>query len=137
MARTPKSSAVDTARFDGPLPPLEPDAPLGRSIASRFRYWGIERTFRAYEKAVRAGLDAAVTVREFDRALKDLQIEKERWTRIDDLKEAAIAEIEADLVVVGSHGRTGLRRALLGSVAERMARLCPVPVLVVKWKDED
>lgn len=46
-------------------------------------------------------------------------------------------EIGADLVVVGSHGRTGLQRALLGSVAERMCRLSPVPVLVVRWKDED
>ncbi len=46
-------------------------------------------------------------------------------------------EIDADMVVVGSHGRTGLRRALLGSVAERTCRLSPVPVLVVRWKSED
>lgn len=46
-------------------------------------------------------------------------------------------EVDADLVVVGSHGRTGLRRALLGSIAERIVRLSPVPVLVVTWKDED
>ncbi len=45
----------------------------------------------------------------------------------------AARENDIDLVVVGSHGRTGIRRALLGSVAERMARLCPVPVLVVHW----
>lgn len=48
----------------------------------------------------------------------------------------AAREHEMDMVVVGSHGRTGLRRALLGSVAERMARLCPVPVLVVHWAAE-
>jgi universal stress protein A len=35
------------------------------------------------------------------------------------------------LVVVGTHGRTGLRHALLGSVAERLVRLSPVPVLTV------
>ncbi len=48
----------------------------------------------------------------------------------------AIAEhatkISADLVVVGSHGRTGLRRILLGSVAERVVRLAKCPVLVVR-----
>jgi nucleotide-binding universal stress UspA family protein len=36
-----------------------------------------------------------------------------------------------DLVVVGTHGRTGLSHLLLGSVAEKLARLAPVPVLTV------
>lgn len=44
---------------------------------------------------------------------------------------AAVEETKADLVVVGTHGRTGIRRALLGSVAERVVRLSPVPVLTV------
>ena len=38
----------------------------------------------------------------------------------------------ADLVVVGTHGRSGLDRFLLGSVAERVVRTAPCPVLVVK-----
>jgi len=38
----------------------------------------------------------------------------------------------ADLVVVGSHGRRGLGRVLLGSGAEEVLRLAPVPVLVVR-----
>jgi len=37
----------------------------------------------------------------------------------------------ADLIVVGTHGRTGLSRVLLGSVAERVVRLAKVPVLTV------
>jgi nucleotide-binding universal stress UspA family protein len=40
-------------------------------------------------------------------------------------------EIGADVVVVGTHGRAGLSRALLGSVAARVVRGSPVPVLVV------
>jgi nucleotide-binding universal stress UspA family protein len=37
---------------------------------------------------------------------------------------------KADLIVVGSHGRSGISRALLGSVAEGILRRSPVPVLV-------
>jgi universal stress protein A len=36
-----------------------------------------------------------------------------------------------DLVIVGTHGRTGVRHLLLGSIAEKVVRLSPVPVLTV------
>ena len=38
----------------------------------------------------------------------------------------------ADLIVIGSHGRSGMRRALLGSVAEGVMRNATCPVLVVR-----
>ena len=41
-------------------------------------------------------------------------------------------EIAADLIVLPSHGRKGISRFLLGSVAERVVRLSPCPVLVIK-----
>ena len=41
-------------------------------------------------------------------------------------------EHDADLVVMGTHGRTGLRRMLLGSVAEEVVRWALCPVLVAK-----
>ena len=44
----------------------------------------------------------------------------------------AATEWPADLIVIGSHGRRGLTRALLGSVAEAVMRLAPCPVLVVR-----
>jgi nucleotide-binding universal stress UspA family protein len=46
---------------------------------------------------------------------------------------AAFAEsIKADLIVIPSHGRTGLRHLLIGSVAERVCRLAHCPVLVLR-----
>jgi nucleotide-binding universal stress UspA family protein len=45
--------------------------------------------------------------------------------------------IGADLIVVGTHGRTGIRRALLGSVAEQVVRRARCPVLVVPGRSPD
>lgn len=42
-----------------------------------------------------------------------------------------------DLVVMGTNGRTGVDRALVGSVAERVVRRSPVPVLTVRDKARD
>jgi nucleotide-binding universal stress UspA family protein len=51
----------------------------------------------------------------------------EIWTEI----EALIASEKVDLVVVGTHGREGLKQIVLGSVAETIFRAAPCPVLVV------
>ena len=41
-------------------------------------------------------------------------------------------KVEAGLIVLPSHGRTGLKRLLIGSVAERVVRLAHCPVLVLR-----
>jgi nucleotide-binding universal stress UspA family protein len=41
-------------------------------------------------------------------------------------------EVAADLIVMGTHGRRGVTRALLGSVAETVVRSAPCPVLTVR-----
>lgn len=41
-------------------------------------------------------------------------------------------DIQADMIIMPSHGRTGLNRLLLGSVAERVLRLADCPVLVLR-----
>lgn len=46
-------------------------------------------------------------------------------------------ELQADLIVVATHGRTGLQHLLLGSVAEHVVRHAPCPVLVVRENERD
>jgi universal stress protein A len=47
-----------------------------------------------------------------------------------------VARENVDLIVMGTHGRTGLAHAVMGSVAERVVRLAPCPVLTVKGGQE-
>lgn len=62
--------------------------------------------------------------------------------RIDTLNQHNISETlandaeawPADLIVIGTHGRRGLRRLFLGSVAEGVARVATTPVLLVRGK---
>ncbi|HBR97565.1 MAG TPA: universal stress protein [Gammaproteobacteria bacterium] len=45
------------------------------------------------------------------------------------------SELGVDLIIVGTHGRTGLAHILLGSVAERVVRTSDVPVLTIRSSD--
>jgi nucleotide-binding universal stress UspA family protein len=45
---------------------------------------------------------------------------------------AVAEELRADLIVMGTHGRRGVSRLVLGSVAESVARTAPCPVLLVR-----
>ncbi len=47
---------------------------------------------------------------------------------------AVAARVDADVIVLATHGRTGLKRLLLGSVAEKVVRLAGCPVFVVREK---
>ena len=50
---------------------------------------------------------------------------------------SAAEDCKADLIVLGTHGRTGIKRALLGSVAEKVVRMSPIPVMTVRGSDTD
>lgn len=51
------------------------------------------------------------------------------------VEEAAVRQ--ADLIVIGTHGRSGLKHLLLGSIAERVVQKAPCPVLTVKAAGTD
>jgi len=65
----------------------------------------------------------------FDRAVAHVRFD----ATVDEIAQLA-ADLDADLVVVGTHGRRGLSRLLIGSTAEATVRLAPCAVLVVRPK---
>ena len=71
---------------------------------------------------------AAETLRAGGFRVKTRVVEAEVRTAILDVA----AEWQADLIVLGSHGRKGLSRFMLGSVAESVARHSPCSVLIVR-----
>jgi nucleotide-binding universal stress UspA family protein len=70
-------------------------------------------------------------------ASEGLSVQTEVITGIPDTAIIDYAEEnDLDLIVMGTHGRTGLHRYLLGSVTERTVRQSPVPVLTIRNGEE-
>ena len=70
-----------------------------------------------------------------DQLVRDMPDVGDRLIRVGDPRDVILQtaeEIKADLIVMGTHGRRGISRALLGSVAEMIVRTSPVPVLTVR-----
>jgi len=63
---------------------------------------------------------------------KDCELVLARGTDFAEIIARQAKRLRASMIVMGSHGRTGLRRLLLGSVAERTLRHANCPVLIVK-----
>ena len=63
---------------------------------------------------------------------KDCALALARGTDFAAIIARQASKLRAVMIVMGSHGRTGLRRLLLGSVAERTLRYAKCPVLIVK-----
>jgi nucleotide-binding universal stress UspA family protein len=85
--------------------------------------------FRQYADQVLARFLEQHPTTKFERVVAHL-----RFDAIAEEIAQLAADLEADLVVVGTHGRKGLSRLLLGSSAEATVRLAPCPVLVARPK---
>jgi nucleotide-binding universal stress UspA family protein len=92
---------------------------LTADVAGQIRTVTSDALDRIVRDAARPGLDLHGTLRQGP-----------AWSEIT----AAATELHADLVVIGTHGRRGLAHALLGSVAEKVVRTAPCPVLTVRSK---
>ena len=102
--------------------PIGPEIAIDTAVMSAARRGVGENIISAArDTAQQAGVEAEVAL-----------IETE--TPIQHVAEAIAREASrwgAGLVVLGTHGRRGFQRLLLGSVAEQMARLSPGPVLLI------
>ncbi|QEG20443.1 universal stress protein [Mariniblastus fucicola] len=92
--------------------------------------WGT-LTEESVTKNLRKSFDEACRAHDLPEGLLFKAVFGDPGSEIADLAK----ESDAGLVVISSHGRSGLTRMLLGSVAERVVRLSPCPVLVLR-KDE-
>jgi nucleotide-binding universal stress UspA family protein len=116
---------------------IELAAPLGASITVMHAY---EFPIVGFpDGALIATADLAARISDAARAALDATVEQRRgrgvpldailrqgvaWEEIN----AVADELDADLIVIGTHGRRGLARALLGSVAENVIRTARRPV---------
>lgn len=67
----------------------------------------------------------------------DVKLADKPGQRLGEVVADEAAQWEADLIVVGTHGRRGIERMLVGSGAEQIIRLAPVPVLVIRGDAKD
>ncbi len=66
----------------------------------------------------------------------DFEIHTKRGVPYDEIIKSA-KELAVDLIVMGTHGATGLDHFMFGSNAEKVVRMSPVPVLTVRAKKAD
>lgn len=107
---------------------LEPVQAL--DVAAALPYPDVE-VRKEWEQAARVKLDREVKAAEKRGVTTTAEI---RWGRPSDTIVDTATRQKASLIVLGTHGRSAFEKFLLGSTAERVLRLSPVPVLTVREK---
>ena len=134
-ASTPAfNEAIRLAKTDGATllllhvinPTMPPDVgkrailpPTYRELRKAWRAWALEQLDRVSARARAAKVRSSVIVREGVEAVEIARLARSRG---------------AAMIVMGTHGRTGLGRVLLGSVARRVLALASCPVLTVRGR---
>jgi len=95
------------------------DAGAMDQLEKRGRAWGLRELQKLSVRANRAGVETSVLLRNGEPA--------------DQIVRAGRA-MKADLIVTGTHGRHGISRLFLGSVAQRVAASASCPVVTVRGK---
>jgi nucleotide-binding universal stress UspA family protein len=122
MARA-TGGALTIVHVNVPIVPLVPeqylDTPTWERVNAQARRWGNARLTRVATRARKRGL-----------TVKTLLLEGDPSRHII----GAARRMHADYVVMGTHGRTGFSKFLLGSVAERVIAGAACPVVTVRGR---
>lgn len=117
--------AVETTVLHA-IDPIETHYGEGQLVHSEAEYERIE------EEAERLLADARDLAREYDAKVTTTTVVEWGPNESADAILDYVEDTDVDHVIMGSHGRSGASRLLLGSVAETVARRSPVPVTVVR-----
>jgi nucleotide-binding universal stress UspA family protein len=111
--------------LEGTVGAITPDASMLNTASEQLRRHADQRLQQFRERAAGEGKSGTL----FQRAISHLRLD----AAAHEIAQLA-SDLEADLVIVGTHGRRGAARLFLGSVAESVVRLAPCPVLVERPK---
>ena len=93
--------------------------PTYRQLRQAWRAWALNQLNRLTARARAARVRSTLTLREGPAAVEIARLARAR---------------RATMIVMGTHGRSGLGRAVLGSVAARVLTLAPCPVVTVRGR---
>jgi len=113
--------AVDPQRFPGP--------PVGHPLLTQ-----VENALASGPAEVRGRVLLATSMHDLPYRADSIVAHARVGLPVDVLLQACV-DFDADLVILGTHGRQGLDRLLLGSVAEELLKKARCPVLIARRKD--
>jgi nucleotide-binding universal stress UspA family protein len=141
-----KTILVPTDFSDGSQVALEYATSLAKSFSAKIILLHVIETFTYTMTEALQVVNVYALVRNavepvMDRTVQDLQKDRVSASRLlvqgtaDQEIVGQAKEAGADLIVMGTHGRRGVSHAFIGSVAERVVRTAPCPVLTVRVRE--
>ena len=129
---TPRRILVATDFSDGSLVALRFAAQLARATGGRLHVAHILTLHGGDPAAAEERMPTWVPADIAD-LVEERRLERALTAELGILQ--AARDVHADLIVIGTHGRKGLAHVFVGSTAERVVQLAPIPVLTVRHPD--
>lgn len=128
-----ESFALAAQKTPGGEPHVVNVVPQHGSLPDGFSAPNVEQAWKQLEAYVQTQIANYTAQYPSNREFERVVMHQHTGNPADEIVQLAV-DLEADLIMVGTHSRRGIERLLLGSVAERVVRIAPCPVLVVRPK---